>query len=129
MSSNVPAGLKYSKEHEWVKMEGNIAVIGITDHAQGQLGDIVFIELPKVGSAATYMKPLGVVESVKAASDIFSPLSGKVVAVNDGLGKTPENVNKDCYGGGWMVKIEPSKPAELSQLLDEKAYAAYIANA
>src|SRR5581483_4019870 len=120
-------GLKYSKEHEWVKMEGTVAVIGITDHAQSQLGDIVFIELPKVGSAAQYMKPLGVVESVKAASDIFSPLSGKVVAVNDALGKTPEKVNQDCYGGGWIVKIETSKPAELNQLLDEKGYTAYLA--
>jgi glycine cleavage system H protein len=129
MSSKVPAGLKYSKEHEWVKMEGNVAVIGITDHAQGQLGDIVFVELPKVGSTAQYMKPIGVVESVKAASDIFSPLTGKVVAVNDALNKSPESVNKDCYGGGWMVKLELSKPDELNQLLDEKGYAKHIENA
>src|SRR5256885_9335279 len=98
--SNVPAGLKYSKEHEWVKMEGNLAVIGITDHAQSQLGDIVFIELPKAGGSAQYMKPMGVVESVKAASDIFSPLTGKVVAINESLAKSPEQVNKDCYGAG-----------------------------
>ena len=129
MSSNVPAGLKYSKEHEWVKVDGNVATIGITDHAQAQLGDIVFIELPKVGSTAVYMKPVGVVESVKAASDIFSPLSGKVVAVNDALGKSPESVNKECYGGGWMVKLEMTKPDELNQLLDDTAYAKYIANA
>lgn len=127
--SNVPAGLKYSKEHEWVKLDGNIATIGITDHAQSQLGDIVFIELPKTGASVTYMKPLGVVESVKAASDIFSPVSGKVTAVNDALTKTPENVNKDCYAGGWIVKVELSKPDELKQLLDDKAYAALIAKA
>ena len=125
--SKVVAGLKYSKEHEWVKMEGNLAVIGITDHAQGQLGDIVFIELPKAGGSAQYMKPMGVVESVKAASDIFSPLTGKIVAVNDALAKSPEQVNKDCYGGGWMVKIEPTKPEELNQLLDDKAYGEYVA--
>jgi glycine cleavage system H protein len=127
--SKVVAGLKYSKEHEWVKMEGNVAVIGITDHAQSQLGDIVFIELPKVGGSAMNMKPMGVVESVKAASDIFSPLTGKIVAVNDTLAKTPELVNKDCYGAGWMVKIEPTKPDELKELLDDKAYGEYAAKA
>ncbi|HYG74383.1 MAG TPA: glycine cleavage system protein GcvH [Planctomycetota bacterium] len=127
--SNVLPGLKYSKEHEWVKVEGNVASIGITDHAQSQLGDIVFIELPKVGASVQYMKPMGVVESVKAASDIFSPLTGKVVAVNDQLTKTPEAVNKDCYGGGWMVKVEISKADELSGLMDDKAYAAFVAKA
>jgi glycine cleavage system H protein len=127
MASNVPAGLLYSKEHEWVKTEGNVATIGITDHAQGQLGDIVFIELPKVGTQVTYMKPMGVVESVKAASDIFSPLTGKIVAINDALLKTPETVNQDCYGKGWMVKIELSKPDELKGLLDTKAYTDFIA--
>src|SRR6185295_6488059 len=104
MASNVPAGLKYSKEHEWVKMEGAVALVGITDHAQHALGDIVFVELPRIGSEAKFMKPFGVVESVKAASDIYSPLSGKIVAVNDGLAKTPEAINTDCYGA-WMVKI------------------------
>jgi glycine cleavage system H protein len=125
--SNVPAGLKYSKEHEWVKMEGNVALVGITDHAQAQLGDIVFCELPKTGKDVTFMKPFGVVESVKAASDIFSPLSGKVVAVNDLLSRTPETINQDPYGKGWMLKIELSKPDELSQLMDDKAYAALTA--
>ena len=127
--SKVVAGLKYSKEHEWVKMEGNVAVIGITDHAQGQLGDIVFIELPKAGATLQYMKPMGVVESVKAASDLFSPVTGKVIAVNDALIKTPEKVNQDCYGGGWMVKVETTKPEELTQLLDDKAYTAYLEKA
>ncbi len=124
--SNVPAGLKYSKEHEWVRMEGNLAVIGITDHAQAQLGDIVFIELPKPGTAVTFMKVLGVVESVKAASDIFSPLTGKVVEVNSELSKSPEAVNQDCYGKGWMVKVEPARPDEISQLMDAKGYGALI---
>ena len=127
--SNVPAGLKYSKEHEWVKMEGSVALIGITDHAQSQLGDIVFVELPKVGATVTYMKPFGVVESVKAASDIFSPITGKVVAINDQLAKAPEAINKDCYGGGWMVKVEPGKPEELNSLLDDKAYTKLISQA
>src|SRR5688572_20045862 len=125
--SKVPAGLKYSKEHEWVKMEGNVALVGITDHAQAQLGDIVFCELPKTGKDVTFMKPFGVVESVKAASDIFSPVSGKVVAVNDLLSRTPETINQDPYGKGWMLKVELSKPAELDQLMDDKAYTALIA--
>lgn len=125
--SNVPAGLKYSKEHEWVKMDGKIATVGITDHAQGALGDIVFVELPKTGKDVVFMKPFGVVESVKAASDIYSPLSGKVVEVNDQLSKTPETVNQDPYGKGWMVKIELSKPDELNQLMDDKGYAALTA--
>jgi glycine cleavage system H protein len=124
--SNVVAGLKYSKEHEWVKMEGNIALVGISDHAQAQLGDIVFVELPKIGREVAYMKAFGVVESVKAASDIFSPLSGKIVAINEQLTKTPEAINQDPYGKGWLVKIEPSKPEELNQLMDDKGYAALV---
>jgi glycine cleavage system H protein len=127
--SKVPAGLKYTKEHEWVKIEGNTAVVGITDHAQTQLGDIVFVELPKAGAAVQQMKTMGVIESVKAASDVFSPLSGKVLAVNSDLVKTPETINKDCYGAGWMVKIELSQPDELKQLLDDKAYTALISEA
>ena len=124
--SNVVSGLKYSKEHEWVKMEGNVALVGITDHAQGALGDIVFCDLPKVGKEVVYMKPFGVVESVKAASDVYSPLSGKIVAVNELLSKQPETINQDPYGKGWLVKIELSKPDELNQLMDDKAYAALV---
>ena len=124
--SQVPAGLKYSKEHEWVRMEGAVAVVGITDHAQGALGDIVFVELPKAGANVSYMKPFGAVESVKAASDLFSPLTGKVLEINAALGKTPETVNKDPYGAGWMIKIQTSNPAELGQLLDEQAYAQLV---
>ena len=126
MSANVPDGLKYSKEHEWMKTDGNVATIGITDHAQHALGDIVFVELPKLGAEAKFMKPVGVVESVKAASDIFSPVSGKVVAINSDLAKTPEAINTDCYGAGWMVKIELSAPDELNKLLDAKAYAEFL---
>lgn len=124
--SNVPAGLKYSKEHEWVKVEGNIATIGITDHAQHALGDIVFVDLPKVGAAVAFMKPAGVVESVKAASDIFSPLSGTISAVNTELTNNPELLNKDCYGKGWISKLEFSNVKELDNLMDQAAYEAYL---
>lgn len=127
--SKVLAGLKYTKEHEWVNVEGNAATVGITDHAQSHLGDIVFIELPKVGAEVVCMKAMGVIESVKAASDVFSPVSGKVIAVNADLVKTPETVNKDCYGAGWMVKIEVTRPAELANLLDDKAYTALVSEA
>lgn len=124
--SSVPAGLKYSKEHEWVKVEGNIATIGITDHAQHALGDIVFVDLPKVGAAVAFMKPAGVVESVKAASDIFSPLSGTISAVNTELTNNPELLNKDCYGKGWISKLEFSNVKELDNLMDQGAYEAYL---
>ncbi|MGD0093608.1 MAG: glycine cleavage system protein GcvH [Planctomycetota bacterium] len=127
--SKVLPELKYSKEHEWVKVEGNTATVGISDHAQGQLGDIVFVELPKAGATVECMKTMGVIESVKAASDVFSPVSGLVAAVNDALVKAPETINKDCYGAGWMVKITMSRPEELQQLLDDKAYAALIEEA
>jgi glycine cleavage system H protein len=124
--TKVPPELKYTKEHEWVRVEGNMATVGITDHAQTQLGDLVFVELPKPGALVECMKTMGVIESVKAASDVFSPVSGTVAAANDGLVKAPETINQDCYGAGWMVKIEMSRPEELKQLLDDKAYAALI---
>lgn len=127
--SKVLPGLKYTKEHEWVKVEGNVATVGVTDHAQTQLGDIVFVDLPKAGAAVQSMKTMGVIESVKAASDLFSPLSGTVRAVNDALVKAPETINKDCYGAGWMVKIELSRPEELQDLLDDKAYTALVSEA
>jgi glycine cleavage system H protein len=120
--SKVPQDLKYTKEHEWVRMEGGVAAIGITDHAQGALGDIVFVELPKVGTPTVCMKSFGTVESVKAASDLFSPLSGTVAAVNDKLSQSPEEINKEPYGAGWMIKIQSSNPKELDQLLDAAAY-------
>jgi glycine cleavage system H protein len=124
--SNVPDELKYTKEHEWVAVNGATAAVGLTDHAQHQLGDIVFVELPKVGATVEFMKTMGVVESVKAASDIFSPVSGRIVAVNDELIKTPELINKDCYGKGWMVKVELAKTEELTHLLDATAYTALL---
>lgn len=125
--SNVPAGLKYSKEHEWVKVEGKIGIVGITDHAQHALGDIVFVELPKAGSQVTFMKTFGTIESVKAASDLFSPLTGKVVEVNAALADSPDAVNKAPYGDGWMLKVEMANPAELEKLLDDKGYTALLA--
>jgi glycine cleavage system H protein len=113
---------KYAESHEWVKMEGDLAVVGISDYAQDQLGDVVFVELPAVGATLTAGKAFGVVESVKAASDVFAPLSGKVEAVNDALKDTPDTVNKDSHGTGWFIKIRPSNPAEMNKLLDTATY-------
>ncbi len=118
----IPEELKYSEEHEWVSVEDNIATIGITDYAQGELGDLVFVELPAVGDQATQSESVGTIEAVKAVSDLFSPVSGKVVEVNEKLNDDPETVNKDPYGDGWMVKIELSDTDELDNLLDAKAY-------
>jgi len=127
MSSSVPADLKYTREHEWAKIEGDRARIGITAYAQEQLGDVVFVELPKVGAKVSAMKTFGVVESVKAVSDLFAPLSGEVVEVNAELPKTPELVNADPYGQGWMLVVRLSTPAEVDQLLTAQAYAEFIA--
>lgn len=123
----VPKELRYSKEHEWVRVEGEEAVIGITDHAQEQLGDVVYVELPPLGQQLEQFKTFGVVESVKAASDLYSPVSGEVVAVNGELAKSPEKVNEDPYGGGWMVRVRLKDPAELEKLLDAAAYEREIA--
>jgi glycine cleavage system H protein len=113
---------KYAESHEWVKLEGELAVIGISDYAQDQLGDVVFVELPAVGATLTAGKALGVVESVKAASDVFAPISGKVEAVNNALKDAPDTVNKDAQGAGWFVKMRPSNPAEMDNLLDAATY-------
>lgn len=113
---------RYSKEHEWVKVEGDIAVIGISEFAQGQLGDVVFVELPEVGRTFSQNDEAGVVESVKAASEIYTPVSGEVVEINSLLDDAPENVNKDAEGKGWMFKIRMSNPSEVSGLLDKTAY-------
>ena len=118
-----PGNLKYSKEHEWVRIEGNRAVVGITDFAQSQLGDIVFIELPVVGANVTAGKRFSVVESVKAVSDIFAPLSGKVVEVNDALADAPEIVNKEPYEQGWIAVIEIAPGDVMEGLMDSAAYA------
>ena len=125
--SNVPGDLKYTKEHEWAKIEGDRARIGITDFAQEQLGDVVFVELPKVGAKVTSMSTFGVVESVKAVSDLFAPLAGEVVEVNAELPKKPETVNRDPYGQGWMLVIRMANPAEANALLSAAQYEQLIA--
>jgi glycine cleavage system H protein len=123
-----PADLKYSKEHEWVKVEGTRGRIGLTHHAQSALGDVVFVEVPKVGRAVKQMEAFGVVESVKAVSDVYAPVSGAVVEVNAALETTPERVNKDCYGAGWIVVVEMANPKELDTLMDATAYEAFLAS-
>jgi len=127
--SNVPADLKYTREHEWTKVEGDRARIGITAFAQEQLGDVVFVELPKVGARVSAMKGFGVVESVKAVSDLFAPLTGEVVEVNGELSKKPETVNTDPYGQGWMIVIKYADAKELETLLSPADYQTLIASA
>lgn len=122
-----PPGLKYSKEHEWVATEESVATIGITDHAQEQLGEIVYIELPAVGEKVSKDDPFGVVESVKAVSDIYAPVSGTVVEVNEDLPESPEVVNEDPYGDGWLIKVKVSDPADLEDLMDNDEYTALVA--
>lgn len=118
----IPKDLKYSKDHEWVRVEGDIACVGITDYAQGELGDIVFVELPKLGARVEFGKPFGTIEAVKAVSDLFSPASGEVAEINTALEGDASIVNSDPFGDGWMIKIKMDNPAELDQLLDAAAY-------
>lgn len=125
--SHVPTDLKYTKEHEWVKREGDLAVVGITDHAQDALGDVVYVELPEVGDTITMDETFGVVESVKAASDLFAPLSGEVIEINEALEEAPELVNEDPYGEAWMLKIRLFDESEWDKLLDAAAYNEEIA--
>ncbi|MBI1845407.1 MAG: glycine cleavage system protein GcvH [Candidatus Rokubacteria bacterium] len=125
--ANIPAELRYTKDHEWAKQEGGRIRVGITHFAQEQLGDVVFVELPKAGARATAKKAFGVVESVKAVSDLFAPLSGEVVEVNDALAKAPETVNGDPYGKGWMIVIAPSAPREWDGLLTASQYEEFLA--
>jgi glycine cleavage system H protein len=122
-----PEDLKFSKEHEWVLVEGSVATVGITDYAQDQLGDIVFVELPAVGDKVSKEDAFGVVESVKAVSDIYAPVSGKVVEVNDDLPENPEMLNEDPYGDGWIIKIEMNDPEELQDLMTAAEYEEYVA--
>ena len=122
-----PEDLKYSKEHEWVLVEDNVATVGITEFAQDQLGDIVFVELPAVGDKVSKEDAFGVVESVKAVSDIYAPVSGKVLEVNDDLPENPEMVNEDAYGDGWMIKVEMNDPEELQDLMSAAEYEEYVA--
>ncbi|MDB5078856.1 MAG: glycine cleavage system protein [Chloroflexi bacterium] len=117
-----PAELKYSKEHEWVRLEGDVAVIGITEFAQDELGDIVYVEQPKVGDEVRQNSQFGVVESVKTVSDLYSPVSGEVVEVNDDVTSSPEHINKDPYGAGWIIKVKVSDTAELDSLLSAADY-------
>ncbi|HHI02751.1 MAG: glycine cleavage system protein GcvH [Candidatus Zixiibacteriota bacterium] len=119
---NIPTDLKYTKEHEWIKIDGNLAVVGITDYAQGELGDIVFVELPSAGDDVKAGEPFGTIEAVKAVSEIFSPLSGKAAEVNELLEDDPMVINSDPYGDGWMIKIEFSDAAELDSLLSSDDY-------
>ena len=121
-----PAGLKYTKQHVWVRLEGAEAIVGMTDHAQKELGDIVFIEIPPVGGPLAQDKPFGVVESVKSVSDLHAPVSGTVARVNEALAATPEIVNKDPYGAGWMVAVALSDPGELAGMMTAGEYEAYV---
>ena len=121
-----PDNFRYTKEHEWVLVEGDTGTIGITDHAQKELGDIVYVDLPKVGSTAEQGKTVGSVESVKAVSDIFSPVSGEVVAVNELLATAPEKLNEDPHGTAWLFKIKLSAPDEVKQLLSAADYQSYV---
>ena len=116
------ANARYAKTHEWARKEGSLIVVGITDHAQSSLGDIVFVDLPKAGKQFKAGDVFGAIESVKAASDVYLPVSGKISVVNETLGAAPETVNKDCYGEGWFVKVEPENPAEFDALLDAGDY-------
>jgi glycine cleavage system H protein len=119
---NYAADRKYTESHEWVKMEGDLASIGVSDYAQDQLGDVVFVELPAVGTMIVAGKAFGVVESVKAASDVNAPISGKVEAINEKLQSAPETVNTDALGSGWFIKVRPSNPGEMGKLLDAATY-------
>lgn len=120
------AGLKYTKEHEWIRVDGDIATVGISDYAQEQLGDVVYVELPEPGKKVTRGREAAVIESVKAASDIYAPVSGEVIEVNEKLEDEPETVNGSPTGGGWFMKIRLSDPGELDGLMDEAAYDVFI---
>jgi glycine cleavage system H protein len=125
--ANVPGDLRYTTEHEWAKREGDRVRVGITHYAQEQLGDVVFVELPKSGTRVTSHQSFGVVESVKAVSDLFAPLTGEIVEVNAALPTKPETVNQDPYGQGWMIAIRPANPGEWDQLLTAEQYEAHLA--
>ncbi|KFA93775.1 glycine cleavage system protein GcvH [Archangium violaceum] len=124
--ANYPSDLKYTKDHEWVRVNGNTAVVGITDHAQMQLGDVVYVELPKVGDTFEASDPFGSIESVKAVSEAFAPLSGKVTKVNEEMDSSPELVNEEPYGDGWLIELELSNSKELDGLLSASQYEEYL---
>ncbi|MBS1721585.1 MAG: glycine cleavage system protein GcvH [Armatimonadetes bacterium] len=123
---NVPSDLKYTKSHEWVRVDGDTATIGITDHAQSELGDIVFVELPTAGRALSAEESFGTVESVKTVSDLYAPIGGEVVATNESLGAQSELVNSDPYGSGWLIKVKMSDPGQLGGLMDPATYQASL---
>ena len=122
----VVEGLLYTKDHEWAKVEGDVATVGITDHAQEQLGELVFVELPPVGKESAAHKEIAVVESSKAAGDVYSPVAGKVTEVNTELGTKPELINEDCYGAGWICKMAITDKASLDDLMDAGQYQEYL---
>ena len=117
---------RFTKDHEWVRLDGDLAVVGITDYAQSQLGDVVYVELPEIGRHLVKDKEAAVVESVKAASDVYAPVSGEVVEINDALAADPAKVNADPMGGGWFIKLRPADPKQLDDLMDEAAYRRFV---
>ena len=123
---NVPADLKYTKDHEWIKLDGEVATIGITDFAQGELGDIVYVEIETLNDTLNAEAVFGSVEAVKTVSDLFMPISGEIIALNETLEDTPEMVNEDPYGAGWMVKVQCSDLSQLDNLLDAEAYTSLV---
>ena len=124
--SNIPDQLRYTASHEWVKVDGGTATVGITDHAQHELSDVVYVDLPKVGAQAAAGAVIAVIESVKAASDIYSPVSGEIVEINAGLAKKPELINQDPYGDAWLFRIKLANPSEIDALKDAAAYRAQV---
>ena len=123
---SIPEELKYSEDHEWIRKEGDVLVVGITDYAQGELGDVVYLDFPAVGDTFNQKDPFGSIEAVKAAADLYMPLTGKIVEVNDALPDTPETINKDPYGEGWMIKIKVESTEEYDSLMDAAAYQEHI---
>jgi glycine cleavage system H protein len=122
-----PANYRYTKDHEWAKADGNVVTVGITDHAQSSLGDVVFVELPKVGRELKFHETFGVVESIKAVSDLYSPVAGKVVDVNQSVVDDPSSLNRDAHGSAWLMKVEVGNASALNELMDSKAYEAFVA--
>ncbi|HPF65694.1 glycine cleavage system protein GcvH [Lentimicrobium sp.] len=123
---NIPSNLKYTKDHEWIKIEGDTALVGVTEYAQGELGDIVFIEVETVGETLDQHETFGTIEAVKTVSDLFLPVSGEILEFNDALNSAPELINKDPYGEGWIIKLKFTNPAEADELLDAAAYGELI---
>ena len=119
---NIPQSLKYTKEHEWVREDGDTVTVGITDHAQGELGDIIFVEFPEIGQKIQRDEPIGTIEAVKTVADLFAPISGTVTEINEKLDNSPESVNQDPYGDGWMVKVSVSEAGELDNLMSAVQY-------